>query len=79
MPDGRRDSRPNTFNEAPRIAEAIGMSRYAFILLIPLVFAVAAPAERPPAKSVGPVETFGAESADQLRVVGRVVYFGRTP
>jgi len=26
-----------------------------------------------------PVETFGAESVDQLRVVGRVVYFGRTP
>jgi len=26
-----------------------------------------------------PVETFGADSADQLRVVGRVVYFGRTP
>ncbi|WP_444460365.1 S24 family peptidase [Rhodobacter capsulatus] len=26
-----------------------------------------------------PVETFGADSVDQLRVVGRVVYFGRTP
>ncbi|SIT17092.1 Peptidase S24-like [Rhodobacter aestuarii] len=26
-----------------------------------------------------PVEIFGADSVDQLRVVGRVVYFGRTP
>jgi len=26
-----------------------------------------------------PVETFGADSADDLRVVGRVVYFGRKP
>lgn len=69
MTDGRRDSRPNAFNEPSRIAEAIGMSRYAFILLIPLVVVLAAPAERPPPKSVGPVETFGVNVQRSMNLI----------
>ena len=57
------------FNTFSRIAEAICMSRFALALLLPLVVVLTAPAERPPPKTVGPVETFGANVQRSMNLI----------